>query len=155
MSDLFDSPLDGVSRAGTAGEMSWDEFWSRLAGPVSRGGGGVSGAGDGEADDAAEWVASPGVWLSPRRPAGDEPEDGDEDDDDDDDDEDDDEDDLDDDDDLDDLDEDDELDDEDEDLDDDDLDDDEFEDDLVDLDDEYDTAEEEDRHRGGSDYDPD
>ncbi len=155
MSDLFDALPGGAPRAGVVGTMSWEEFWSRVA-RVTPAEDAAEGAECADGELTAEWVA-PGVGrLLPRRPPADEDdEDEDDDDDDDDDDEDDDEDeaelDADDLDDLDDLDEDDEEDEDDEDLDDEDLDDDEFDDDLVDLDDEYDTEDEE-RHRGGSDY---
>src|SRR6185437_4340213 len=172
MSDLFDAhvpaPVPGASRAGIVGEMSGDAFGRTVARAEPRGTSpgraapqratpmgpnlddsalverprapGVVGGVCADVRDGAraEWPAGEGVWLSPRRAtdeADEEDEDeleGEE------------EDDIGDEDDFDDDDEDDE--------DDDDLD--EFDDDLVDLDDEYDTEDEE-RHRGGSDYEPD
>jgi hypothetical protein len=151
MSDLFDALPGGAPRAGVVETMSWEEFWSRVA-RVTPAHDATEWAAGADGEMTVEWVAPGGGWLSPRRPPADEDDEDEDDDDDDDDDDDEDEaeldaDDLDD---LDDLDEDDEEDEDDDDLDED-LDDDEFDDDLVDLDDEYDTEDEE-RHRGGSDY---
>ncbi len=153
MSDLFDALPGGAPRAGVVDAMSWEDFWSRVA-RVTPADGAREAPERADGELTAEWVAPGGGWLSPRRPADEDEDDEDDEDDDDDEDDEDDEDeaelDADDLDDLDDLDEDDEEDEDDEDLDED-LDDDEFDDDLVDLDDEYDTEDEE-RHRGGSDY---
>ncbi len=154
MSDLFDASPFGAPRAGVVDGSHRGEGLTAFLHPSTADVDTLDGAAPHPRSGIAWGMADP--ILRKRAPDDEPDEDEDEDDDLDEEDDDLDGDELDDDDDLDDEDEDDDLDEDDEDLDeDDDLDDDDLDDDLVDLDDEYDDTDEADRHRGGTEYEPD